>query len=81
MTRKVKKKIRRRPGQKRNMYFTMETQEAIVKYQTAEGVERDNRAPQQLHYAQRRRARHVRHDQGPPRQVHRSRAQLPQHPE
>lgn len=39
MTRKVKKKIRRRPGQKRNMYFTMETQEAIVKYQTAEGVE------------------------------------------
>ena len=35
MPRKVKK-IRRRPGQKRNMYFTMETQEAIVNYQNAE---------------------------------------------
>lgn len=35
MPRKIKK-IRRRPGQKRNMYFTAETQEAIVKYQNEE---------------------------------------------
>ena len=39
MTRKVKKKIRRRPGQKRNMYFTEDTQAAIVKYQTTEKTE------------------------------------------
>tara|TARA_A100001011_G_C14146565_1_gene772131 strand:- start:318 stop:1052 length:735 start_codon:yes stop_codon:yes gene_type:complete len=35
MPRKVRK-IRRKPGQKRNMYFTADTQEAIVKYQNAE---------------------------------------------
>ena len=35
MPRKVRK-IRRKPGQKRNMYFTADTQAAIVKYQNAE---------------------------------------------
>lgn len=39
MSRKVKRKIRRRPGQKRNMYFTAETQDAIVQYQQAEDTE------------------------------------------
>ena len=33
---KGRKKIRRRPGKKRNMYFTNETQEWIVKYQNTE---------------------------------------------
>jgi DNA-directed RNA polymerase specialized sigma24 family protein len=33
---KGKKKIRRKPGKKRNMYFNMDTQAAIVKYQKEE---------------------------------------------
>ena len=42
MPRKVRK-IRRKPGQKRNMYFTADTQAAIVKYQNAETDEEKHR--------------------------------------
>ena len=35
---KGKKRIRRRPGKKRNMYFNMDTQAAIVKYQAEDDL-------------------------------------------
>jgi len=37
---KGKKKIRRRPGKKQNMYFTMETQQWIETYQKEENLEK-----------------------------------------
>ena len=33
---KGKRKIRRKPGVKRNMYFNSDTQDAILKYQESE---------------------------------------------
>lgn len=52
MTKKVKRKIRRRRTGKRNMYFTAETQEAIVKYQNAETqIEKEELYNQHIKYA------------------------------
>ena len=39
MARRVKRKIRRNPGKTRNMYFTMDTQAAIIDYQTMEDLD------------------------------------------
>ena len=36
----IKRKIRRRPGVKRNMYFNMDTQASIVEYQETEELEK-----------------------------------------
>ncbi|MCW4027792.1 MAG: hypothetical protein NWE76_09965 [Candidatus Bathyarchaeota archaeon] len=42
-TKKIRKKIKRRPGKKSNLYFTAETQQAIVEYQEAECTEVKNK--------------------------------------
>ncbi len=52
MTKKVKKKIRRRRSGKRNMYFTMDTQAAIVEYQNSESQEeKEDLYNKQIKYA------------------------------
>jgi hypothetical protein len=52
LTKKVKKKIRRRRSGKRNMYFTMDTQAAIVEYQNSEcQKEREELYNKQIKYA------------------------------
>tara|TARA_B100001094_G_scaffold170821_1_gene165220 strand:- start:10473 stop:11204 length:732 start_codon:yes stop_codon:yes gene_type:complete len=52
LTKKVKKKIRRRRSGKRNMYFTMDTQAAIVEYQNSESQEeKEDLYNKQIKYA------------------------------
>lgn len=52
MTKKVKRKIRRRRSGKRNMYFTMDTQAAIIEYQNAETqLEKEKLYNEQIKYA------------------------------